>query len=230
MKIKFIRNQNIFRKFYDFVRMLFLDFLDRKNRKKNPFGMFAFVGLPGAGKTLSMVHALEEAHIFYPQAKIYTNFGYKHQHGELIHWKQLVTIEHPGGVIFAIDEAHDVFDRKNWGNMPPSVLSVFSQQRKYGKMFLCTMQSFEDIVVDIRRRTTYVVECSNLFNRWIFNVGFHGLNYRPKTEDISPTFRRKRAFHYNFIAKSKHYNAYDTLAFIKMQGFDNPKNSDVSSS
>lgn len=188
---------------------------DRKNpQKARPFGITCYVGLPGSGKTLSLVEELERLRIKFPEAKIYTNFGYKHEHGPILKWQDLVTIENgPEGVIFGLDEVHSIFDRKGWNKMPPEVLQLFSQNRKYAKQLICTAQAFEDVVVDIRRRTHLIIECRMVLNRWVFESAFFKNDYK---EGVDGTYKpRRRAWRYNFIATNYIFELYDTYQIIK---------------
>lgn len=198
------------KQFFQFLKWKYWDY--KHPQPKRVFGITCYVGLPGQGKTLSLVEKLNTLKKEFPKAKIYTNFGYIGQNGQIDKWQQLVDIKNgQDGVIFGLDEVHDIFDRKDWLSMPKSVLSLFSQNRKHAKQFVCTAQSFADIVIDIRRRCHYIIECGNLKNRWIFQRAFNPSEYKEKDGEYTP---RKRAWRYSFIATNEIYNSYDTYAVI----------------
>ncbi|MEI9966980.1 MAG: hypothetical protein WDN67_05175 [Candidatus Moraniibacteriota bacterium] len=133
----------------------------------------------GSGKTLSLVEKLELSRRKFPRAKIYTNFGYVNQHGAIEKWQDLITFDNGDeGVIFGLDEVHSIFDRKGWSKMPPEILELFSQNRKEAKQLLCTAQAFEDIVIDIRRRTHLIIECRMILNRWVLERAFYKSDYK----------------------------------------------------
>jgi len=200
-----------FRKLKEFIKW---KLWDRKNKPiKRPFGITCFVGLPGQGKTLSLVENLLQLKIQFPKAKIFTNFGFKYEDGQVTSWRDLVDLENgDDGIIFGLDEVHDIFDRKDWSTMPKSVLALFSMNRKHAKQFICTAQNYNDIVVDIRRRCHYIIECRNLANRWIFQRAFAPDNWKEKDGEYKP---RIRAWRRSFIASNFIYESYDTYAIIE---------------
>lgn len=70
---------------------LFVD--DIRKRDKGVFrgyGFWAFCGLGGSGKTLSIVNYLLKIQKKYPNVKIYTNFNYKYSDGEITSWRDLL--------------------------------------------------------------------------------------------------------------------------------------------
>lgn len=197
-------------KVFRFIRWKFWDW--RNKTPKRPFGIYCYVGLPGQGKTLSMVEHLYRLHKEFPRAKIYTNFGFIYQDGHIDHWSELVNIKNGSdGVIFAIDEIQNTFNSRKWKDFPPDMLSLITQNRKQAKQFLCTAQSFDMIDINFRRVCNFIIECRNLKNRWIFQRAFHPDDYREKDGVYTP---RKRAWRYSFIAENIYYNSYNTYRII----------------
>lgn len=202
----------MFKKLLKFLYWVWWDI--RNPQKPRPFGIYVFVGLPGSGKTLGLVEQLERSKISFPKAKIYTNFGYLGQDGEITKWQDLLEYENEDdGVIFGLDEVHSIFDRKDWNKMPPEILELFSQNRKFAKQLLCTAQSFSDVVVDIRRRTHFIIECRMLARRWVLLRGFTHENYRSGEDGVYTM--RKRSWRYSFIADNDIFAKYDTFQVIK---------------
>lgn len=199
-------------KFFNFLYWVLKDIRNRPPRR--PWGVWVFVGLPGSGKTLSMVEYLERAKLLYPDVKIYTNFGYEKENGLLNDWKQLIDIENGSdGVIFALDEVQDIFGRKGWAKMPDSILSVFAQNRKLAKQFICTSQSFSNVLVDLRRISNFIIECKTWAGRWVWQRAFHSEDYQSDHDGIIR--RRIRAWRYSFIATDEIRNLYDTYKVIE---------------
>jgi ATP-dependent Clp protease ATP-binding subunit ClpX len=195
-------------------KFLFWKYWDFKHPQiSRPYGITCYVGLPGFGKTLSLVEKLLELKRKYPKAIIITNFGFKYQDYDLKDWRDFVNIENgEDGVIFGVDEVQDIFNRTDWQNMPKAILSIFAQNRKHAKQFVCTSQSFADIVIDIRRRAHFIIECRNLANRWIFQRAFTPDEY---TEKDGVYIARRRAWRYSFIATNDIYDSYDTYEVIR---------------
>jgi len=199
-----------FKKLGLFLRWKIYDF--RHPPKVRPYGITCYVGLPGKGKTLSLVEKLLRLKKQFPEAKIYTNFGFSAEDGKVNGWQDLLKYENgDDGVIFGLDEVHDLFGRKDWASMPSSILSLFSQNRKHAKQFICTAQSFADIGIDLRRRCHFIIECNNFANRWILQRAFRPEDYK---EFDGVRTNRIRAWRYSFIADDFIYNAYDTYALI----------------
>jgi hypothetical protein len=194
-----------------FIKLILKDF--REKKPDRPYGITCYVGLPGTGKTLSMVEELNRLKVKFPKAWIYTNFGYKGETGALTNWKQLVELDNGVyGILYGLDEAQDMFDRNDWKNMPKPILGVFAQNRKAAKKIICTSQAYEDLVVDIRRRCHFIIECWNICNRWVFQRAFAPGDYKQFDGVIHD---RKRAWKYNFIATDEIYNAYDSYKLIE---------------
>lgn len=197
-----------------FFRLLYWKWWDiRHKQRKRPFGISCYIGLPGSGKTLSLSEKLMQLKTQFPKAKIYTNFGWRYQNDAIKDWRDLIEYENgEDGIIFGLDEVHSVFDRYDAGKIPREILEVFSQNRKMAKQMLCTAQSYADILVDIRRRCHYIIECRNFLNRWIFQKAFAPEDYKEKDGEYTA---RQRAWRYSFIATNFIYDSYDTYAVIR---------------
>jgi len=201
----------IFVKIWQFINLLIYDY--KHPQPKYPYGVNIYVGLPGTGKTLSMVEYLTRAKIEFPGVKIYTNFNFKGQDGFISSWRDLNKIENDKGVIFAIDEIQLTFNSRNWSEFPPEMTFLITQNRKLKKQLVCTAQSFSHVDKSFRDLTNNVVECRNIANRWFFNRAFETTDYT-KNFDTDRKFR-SRAWRYNFIATNELYESYDTLRILQ---------------
>jgi hypothetical protein len=201
----------MFKKLWKFIR---IKNWDRKNPQTvRPYGIWIFTGLPGKGKTLSLSEYLFQCRKKFPSAKIYTNFGWKQEDGSLSDWKQLIDLDNgEDGIIFGIDEVHSLFGRKDWKDIPKEVLSLFSQNRKMSKQIVCTAQTFGDVLIDIRRRTHFVISCITFAKRWVFQRAYSVQDYSDEGERRE---KRRTSWKYSFIADNSIYESYDTYKFIE---------------
>ena len=99
-------------KYYDLLRWLLVDFLERGLHagEFREYGFTFYVGRQGTGKTISMVRYLELMKAKYPNCLIVTNFQYFQADYIMESWRDLLTIRNgTDGVIFAIDEIHSEY-------------------------------------------------------------------------------------------------------------------------
>lgn len=193
----------------DFIKWIILDVL--RGKKKKLWGVYLFVGMPGQGKTLSMVAHMERVKKDNPNVHIYTNFNYKGQTGEIKCWQDIVYAK--DNSIIAIDEAHLTFESTDFKNFPPEILSELSLNRKSRKQILCSTQIYERINKNFRDLANYVVICKNHFNldRWFSNYYFSKTNYDKRFEGQRARADMIRAF----VASNDLYNQYNTLQKIE---------------
>jgi len=200
--------------FFNLVKFIKWKIYDLKHPIPNrPYGVKAFVGLGGSGKTLSMCEYLDNAPKIYKGVKIYTNFNYINQDGQLDNWRQLLDITSNNGVIFAIDEIQVTFERKGWANFPTELLNLLTQNRKKSVQFIFSTQDFDVAVIDVRRMTQEVVFCSCLAGRWVFQKAYYATQYRKNIESMRTP--PKKAWSRNFVATNKLFHSYDTYKIIE---------------
>ena len=212
------RNKRVFRLWFwqnlrlwflfDFLKWVIIDILQGK--KSALWGIYIFVANPGQGKTLSMVKHIEEERRRNPQLKVYTNFDYKNQTGQIKCWQDIVRAERNS--IIAIDEAHLTFESTDFQNFPVEILSQLSLNRKLRKQFLCSTQRFERLNKNFRDLANYVVLCKNVLNldRWFTRYYFNKLEYDKQFDGK----KSKSDFIRPFIATNRLYNLYNTLQLV----------------
>ena len=130
------------------------------------YGIWCFVGIYGGGKTMSLVHYLEEMRKKYKD-KIYiaTNFYYKGEDFQITNWRDLIP-ERDRPTIFAYDELQNEFNSRNYRDFPETLMSILTQNRKgNGKQIVYTAQDYETVDKNFRRLTTAVVLCKTRLNR-----------------------------------------------------------------
>lgn len=205
--------------YISFLRWLLVDLL--RGRRSRSFGIYQYVGLPGEGKTLSMVAHMERFRDTMAASKspyvIATNFNYKNQTYPIVDWVDLVRIarkcylEHVPCLI-SLDEIHLIWDSADWKNFPPEMLSLLSFNRKYSLQFICSSQIYERIPKKIRDIANYTVICKNVLGRdRLFR------NYYYEKDDYEAQFEGKKSkskYIREFIASDYIYGLYDTLSQV----------------
>jgi hypothetical protein len=141
-----------------------------------------YIGVPGAGKTLSMtVRAYKSRKLYDEIVSNYSlNFGDKTKVVRFNNAEQLLAIcekalgtsTTPGdGVrrLLLIDEVHLIFDARMWSKVPPEFLRVLAQPRKAALDMLYTAQHESQVEKRLRVVTNYLHLCKSWgkdFNFW----------------------------------------------------------------
>jgi len=138
----------------------------RRDKKVHLYGIWCFVGLPGAGKTMSLVHYLDEQQRRYgDKIIIITNFYYAGQDDQLTDWNMLLP-EYDKPVIFAWDELQNEFNSREYRKFPMRLVHELTQNRKgNGKQVVYTTQTFTAVDNNFRNLTQRVVDCRTHFGR-----------------------------------------------------------------
>jgi len=193
----------------DFVRWVIIDIL--RGKKRSLWGVYIFVANPGEGKTLSMVKHIEDKLKQDPKIKIYTNFNYKGETGQIKCWQDIVRADENS--IIAIDEAHLTFESTDFKNFPPEILAQLSLNRKLRKQFICSTQRYERLNKNFRDLANYVVLCKNHFklDRWFTQYYFPKINYEAQFDGK----RAKAEYVRPYIATDKLYSKYNTLQLVE---------------
>lgn len=200
---------NFFKFLYWYFRDLYFFLKDKEGRKEfNGYGVIMYVGLPGYGKTISVVEYLNRMRLRYPGLKIYTNFCYKYEDKPIRTWKDLIAYEGPA--IFVIDEVQLTFNSREWSNFPKEMVTMLTQNRKMRKQIITTSQSFERVDKVFRELCNYVVECRCIGGRWVFQKWFEVQDYilGGANDQVRHRHRSKR---YNFVQTDKIRDSFDTL-------------------
>lgn len=199
-----------------FIRWIMIDLIRGKNRRFKD--IYQFVGLPGEGKTISMVAHINRALDNNPDLIVATNFHYKREKFAITDWTDIITVAldaHKQGFpsLIAIDEIQNTFDASDWRSFPPALYTLLSFNRKLNLQFLCSAQIYERIPAKIRQLANYTVICKNVWkaDRYFVNYYFEKNNY----ESNFSGKRKKAEFIREFIADDALYNSYDTFEQVQ---------------
>lgn len=213
-----------------YLRAWYVSAKENRTRKKSslppepPYGIRMYVGLPGSGKTVSMVDYLLRCKETYPGIKIYSNFGFKYQDGEIKDIKDFLHYQNEKGIIFAVDEVQLSFQSRQYNAFPPEMIFLLTQNRKFRKHFVCTAQIYEHVDKVFRDLTNHVIDCHGYFNRVFFQKTWAGIDYK-RTALISiletNTKPSKHLFKSSFYATQEIFDSYDTYkvvdAFVRQE-------------
>lgn len=156
----------------NFLKRIFWDFpkqwwYDQCTRDPDFFpekGVHIIAGEQGKGKTSALVWLLLWFKKRYPKVKTKTNFGYKHQDGEINHWTDLTQINNGiYGEIMVLDEIQNWFSSLQSKDFPPEMLTELTQLRKQRACIFGTSQVFNRVAKPIREQTHYIYEPITLF-------------------------------------------------------------------
>lgn len=216
-KVKVLSEQSFFYKLLRFSGYIVPDIVvNMRSKEFKDYGIDIYVGRQGDGKTVSLTDRLDYYRANYPNALIYTNYGYKYEDGSLSDWNQILEIKNSSdGVIFGIDEIHKEFDLYDSRNFNTDLLGLISQQRKQHIKILGTAQVYSDVNVKLRRQTFEVIECRTIFKRWTFQRAFDALEYNRVIENPEAKKKVRRLWRKNLVQDKKLREAFNTELVIE---------------
>ncbi len=206
-------------KWLDLFRWVLVDFIDRRAHKEEfkPFGFTFFVGPQGTGKTISLVHYLDEMKARYPHCIIVTNFQYEKADFLMEDWQDIMNVRNGNsGVIFAIDEIQSEYSSASWKDVPEDLLSEVSQQRKQRVKIVATAQFFTRVAKPLREQASTVVVCNTHFGRLTTNREYDALRYSMVLDNPNIVKKKLRPrAKSSFIQTDALRQEYDTYEKIK---------------
>lgn len=182
--------------------------------------IYGFVGLPGTGKTLSMVNSVLP--LVRKGVRVYTNTPIhvslsKNQPVFLRNKDLLEALLFETNATFLIDEAQIVFDPYQWNRTDPIFLYKFSQGRKMNLDFIYTTQRFNHVLARLRQLTNYVIQCQRVVGNLFRNLWYDPEIYE-KTHlfgtPMEQKFIRRRIFVWPWSVR-KAQEAYNTNFLIE---------------
>jgi ATP-dependent Clp protease ATP-binding subunit ClpX len=185
------------------------------------WGIWCFVGLPGAGKTMSLVQYLDEQRRKYgDKIKIITNFYYAGQDEHLENYEMLLK-EYDCSVIFAWDELQNEFNSREYRKFPIQLVHELTQNRKgHGKQVVYTTQTFTAVDKNFRGLTTRVVDCRTYLGRLTSTRHFRRELYQAyaETNSVERKLKIKPLKKFRFIQTDylrSRYDSYQRLDYLK---------------
>jgi hypothetical protein len=157
--------------FLDFFKWKIYDLIvGTKNDNPELFGFFMFVGLPGEGKTLSLVRKFNNLRQKYGDSVyIFTNFGWSGQDAPFETWRMLL-LAYDKPAIFGFDEIQNEFQSRDFGAFPKELITAVTQFRKgNGIAVYGTTQVFTNVDIIIRSQCKEVIACRTKFSRLTIN-------------------------------------------------------------
>lgn len=195
---------------FDALKWLIYDFFSGKEKIKF-FGIWAFTGYFGQGKTLGAVtlanfYKRKYAH---KNIQIYTNFEMVGQAGKIESWEDMLDLPKWSLIIF--DEMQSTFTSQKFKDFPIDLLWKLTQCRKNKLMVFASTPVFHRLAVQIRENVDYVVTCKNVFG-WdrMFKYGFYKAPDYERSIDNPLKLIKNREFSITNIATNKEYRAYNT--------------------
>ena len=202
-----------------FPYILWLWLIDRRDRKGKVhlYGIYGFFGLPGAGKTISMIRHLNDYREKYgDQIYIMTNFNYNNQDFEFTDWRQLLkTYDKP--LVVAWDEIQNVFASRNFKDFPIQLLTLLTQVRKgNGIQILYTSQRWHFVDKNFRSLSFGCYDCKTYLGRYTVYSMFDSEDYDQKcsTVEVDKKVRIKAKCRYSFIQTRKERKAFDSYKML----------------
>lgn len=219
LRVGILRQLEIRWKWFDLARWILVDLLEREFTKKEfkPYGFTFFVGPQGTGKTVSMVHYLDQIKAKYPNCLIVTNFAYHQADHTMIDWQDIMNVRNgKDGVVFAIDEIQSEYSAAAWKDVPESLLSEISQQRKQRVKIVATAQFFTRVAKPLREQAATVVVCKTFFGRLTVNREYDALRYALVTDNPGVVRQKlKPSSKTSFVQSDQLRSEYDTYEKIQ---------------
>lgn len=206
-------------KYHDLFRWKLVDYIERRRHKGEfkEYGFTFFVGRQGSGKTISMVDYLRRMKERHPNCMIVTNFKCKYSDFIMCDWRDLLEVRNgTDGTIFAIDEIQSEYSASAWKDVPESLLSEISQQRKQRVKIVATAQYFCRVAKPLREQACAVVACSTWLGRLTRNVLYDSVDYSMVIDNPNVVKRKVRPLSkISFVQSDFLRHCYDTYEKIE---------------
>ena len=208
---------------FKITRFIYYFISDRalKKCRYNTFGKFGlklFCGKQGSGKTVSMIHYLDEIKKSNPKCKIVTNFNFTNADDRLSSIDDLMKMRNgEDGIVFAIDEIQTLFpSSRSKDNFPFELLSTICQQRKQRVHIVGTSQVFSRTCKELREQTFTVFDCKTYASRWTVVKEYDAVDFEAAQSVITDQRRKKfiRIAKWSFVQTDALRNEYDTFEVI----------------
>lgn len=198
----------------DFAKWVIIDILRGKDKLKL-FGIWAFTGYYGEGKTMGCVNFAKSLQTKYPHRdiKIYSNIMVEGQVKRVESWEEVLSL--PKNSIFIYDESQSDWSCNN-RDFPEDLLRQITQCRKRQLAMFMTSPVFTRMNINIRESVNFVVVCHNIMgaDRW-FTYDFYRREEYEAHMESKLKLRMNRLFRESLIATDDVYKQYDTVEEVK---------------
>lgn len=140
--------------------------LFKKKKKIHLYGIHAYVGLYGQGKTIALSqYAYNLRRKYKDKIYIASNYFLSFQDFAIEHWKQLLE-DYDKPVVFLYDEIQNDFNSRMYKDFPIVLVYMLTQNRKgNGKQICFSAQEFGAVDKNFRDLTMTVNVCHTYFGR-----------------------------------------------------------------
>lgn len=205
--------------YHDLFRWLIVDRIERRRHagEFREYGFTFFVGRQGAGKTISMVDYLCRMRRKYPLCIIVTNFKCSVADYTMRDWHGLLHVRNgTDGVIFAIDEISSEYSAASWKDIPETLLSEISQQRKQRIKIVATAQFFGRVAKPLREQANTVVSCRTSLSRLTSTKVYDALDYIAVIDNPQLAGKKIRPLSkHKFVQSDSLRHSYDTYEKVE---------------
>lgn len=208
---------NLHRTLYYSGKDVYHYFKEKQWERFGKFGIDMYIGMFGAGKTLTMTHEATQLYKRYgDNLRFISNYHLVDiPYIPLINFKQLVDLGDENddslyvGTVVLIDEISTVLSHRNFSNFPLEMLSMLLQQRKRHIYIMCTAQRFFMVDKIWRSITTRAIDCNKIW-RFANLKMYDAWDYE---QAVNSSFLRAKRNGWWFV-RDLDYNAYDTSEMI----------------
>jgi len=175
------------------------------------YGLHAYTGSFGSGKTLSMSYKLDtirkrERNNVY----ICTNFGYADEDFPYTGW-EILTRDYDKPLIVCWDEIQSEMFSRNWQKFPVALFQTLCECRKgKGILLMYGTQNLENVDSVIRRFTSVVFECSTILGGYTICRGYEGKSYKGFKNENNVSRET-----FSYLHTKSLYSKYDTLRMVQ---------------
>lgn len=207
LKTKFIKP-------FDFVKWVTYDIIRGKDFHKL-FGIWAFTGYYGQGKTMGCVTFAKKLQKDYPHKniKIFSNIDVVGQERRIESWEEILDL--PKNSIMIYDESQADWNCNN-RDFPDDLLRQLTQQRKKQLALFMTSPVYNRMNINIRESVNFVIVCKNILSldRWFKYTFYRAEDYEMYRENKIKLMMNKH-FDLSFIATDEVYSTYDTVEQVE---------------
>lgn len=193
----------------DFIKWIVYDMIHGKDYLRM-FGIWAFTGYYGEGKTLGAVTFAKNIQKKYPNHnfKIACNTDVAGQIMKIKRWEDILTL--PKNTIVIFDESQNDFS-SNMRDFPEDLLRRITQCRKRKLTLFMTSPKYTRMNINLRESVNFIAECKNIMSmdRW-FTYKFYRTEDYEQYYDNKKKLRKNIYLRYGFIATNDNYRAYST--------------------